>query len=245
MNAAIPQYMVHLWTAWKDANSGQGSLRDLESPAAGILFQRNNLNLRYVVGATKKRSKIDGIHISRIAGIDEEVLKTRGCLSHPFSVNLADVFMKGNYELEYQNWALLRTTINCGEQPGHYDANKQLIPATPLPFPDTGLFSSASIPKCDSSEVCVFGVRSNGAITETVPVMATLVKMFKQGIVVELPEHLLSQVEFSGAPICSTTRELFAMGLFCGQLNSNKLGLVGIRLQNLFSMAGHMIESTL
>lgn len=235
-----PSCLVHLQYSYLADPRGKSRKSRKEDVLTGVLFDFPRVQRRRIVGIRTSQDGLDEPKLTSVCGIEAFQASKRKCCFRNVPVELGTLAATG--KSAGQLCKLFWIDISKDECPGVLD-NGRFFAAEAHIFPNY----EKCMPKNNNlnieGECGVFGVCNKNRSSEVVRSVASIVQVYHQGVVLQLPQKIGDSVRFESSPVFDNSGCLMALGMFTVKLNNGAAGLVAMSLDHLSATYGHMIES--
>ena len=213
-----------------------------EDVLTGVLFDFPKIQRRRIVGIRTSQNGSEEPKMTSICGLEAFQATTRKYCFRNVPVELDTLAATGKSAGQLCNLFWIDTSKD--ECPGLL-YNGRTFAAEAHAFPDYEKWIPTNNNLKDGEKCVIIDICNKDGSSEVARPIANIVKVYHQGVVLQLPQNVGAKMRFDGSPVFDNSGNLVALGMFTVKLNNGAAGLVAMSLDHLAATYGHMIESVL
>lgn len=238
-----PSCLVHLQYSYlADPRGVNPAKRPKEDVLTGVLFDFPRIQRRRIVGIRTSQDGFDEPKLTSVCGIEFFQASKRKCCFRNVPVELGTLAATGKSAGQLCN--LFWIDISKDESPGLLDKGR-FFASKARTFPDYEKWIPTNNNLKVGEKCVIIDICNKDGSSEVARPIANIVKVYHQGVVLQLPQNVGAKMRFDGSPVFDNSGNLVALGMFTVKLNNGATGLVAMSLDHLAATYGHMIESVL
>lgn len=240
-----PSCLVHLQYSYLADHRGVNPAKSRkEDVLTGVLFDFPRIQRRRIVGIRTSQDISDDPKISSVCGIEAFHASTRKSCFLSVPVELNSLVLAATGQSAGQLCNLFWIDISKDESPGLLDKGR-FFASKARTFPDYEKWIPTNNNLKVGEKCVIIDICNKDGSSEVARPIANIVKVYHQGVVLQLPQNVGAKMRFDGSPVFDNSGCLMALGMFTVKLNNGATGLVAMSLDHLAANYGHMIESVL